>query len=455
MTIQKLFIIIGILSLALSYYRYYMKKSTGLFLNFCQYFLGLLFIFSGFVKAIDPLGTSYKMHEYFESFARDGLAAMWDGLAHFSVSISIVMIVSEIVLGFAIILGYRMRWAAIGLLAINLFFLYLTGYSYLSGYCLTKQAILVPAVLLAILFLSAFVQDHKKRYKGLILISLIVFLYFLYCKMGGACATCAFDKTKMKVTDCGCFGDFMKLKPWETFYKDIFLTIMSLYVVAFSHKLTNVLAEKRAGLLTLISIAISTLFCLYGTYWGEPVVDFRNYAVGNDINEKMKEIRPRKAEYGFLYKNNSTDEQKEFGMNNLPDAKLWTFVDRKETVIDEGEPAPINNLRFEDLEHNDVSYHILNEDAVSYWVVCYDVSKTNMKAFNEKVIPFAKEMRKKGVNIYCMVGTSTPEFDKKAGEYMDIVRADGTPLKTMIRSNPGILKVKKGVVIEKSHHRSF
>jgi uncharacterized membrane protein YphA (DoxX/SURF4 family) len=455
MTIQKLFIIIGILSLALSYYRYYMKKGAGFFLNFCQYFLGLLFIFSGFVKAIDPLGTSYKMHEYFESFARDGLAAMWDGLAHFSVSISIAMIVAEIVLGFAIILGYRMRWAAIGLLAINLFFLYLTGYSYLSGYCLTKQAILVPAVLLVILFLAAFVQDYKKRWKGLILISLIVLLYFLYCKMGGGCATCAFDKTKMKVTDCGCFGDFMKLKPWETFYKDIFLTIMSLYVVAFSHKLTNVLAEKRAGLFTWTSWAVATLFCLYSAYWGEPVVDFRHYAVGNDINEKMKEIRPRKADFIFIYKNSTTGEQKEFGMNNLPTDAAWTFVDRKETVIAEGEPAPINNLRFEDLEHNDVSYSILNEDAESYWVVCYDVSKTNMKAFDEKVIPFAKEMRKKGVNIYCMTGISTPEFDKKAGEYMDIVRADGTPLKTMIRSNPGLIKVKKGVVLEKLHYRSL
>ncbi len=455
MTIQKLFIIIGILSLALSYYRYYVKKSDGFLLNFCQYFLGLLFIFSGFVKAIDPLGTSYKMHEYFESFARDGMAAMWDGIAHFSVSISIIMIVAEIVLGFAIILGCRMRWAAVGLLAINLFFLYLTGYSYLSGYCLTKQAILVPAVLLAILFLAAFVQDHKKRYKGLILISLIALLYFIYCKMGGACAKCAFDKTKMKVTDCGCFGDFMKLKPWETFYKDIFLTIMSLYVVAFSHKLNNVLAGKRACLLTGISLVVATLFCLYSTYWGEPVVDFRHYAVENDINEKMKEIRPRKADFIFVYKNSTTGEQKEFGMNNLPTDAAWTFVDRKETVIDEGEPAPINNLRFEDLEHNDVTYSILNEDAESYWVVCYDVSKTNMKAFDEKVIPFAKEMRKKGVNVYCMVGTSTPEFDKKAGEYMDIVRADRTPLKTMIRSNPGILKVKKGVVIEKSHYRSF
>lgn len=455
MTIQKLFIIIAIISIAIAFYRKHINKGDGLLLNFCQYFLGLLFIFSGFVKAIDPLGTSYKMHDYFESFARDGMPALWETMSSFSVPIAIIMIVAEIVLGFAIIIGCRMRWAAIGLLFINLFFLYLTGYSYLSGYCLTKQAILVPAVLLSILFLVAFVKNNKKRWQGLTLITLVVLLYFLYCKMGGACATCAFDKTKMKVTDCGCFGDFMKLKPWETFYKDIFLTFMSLYVVAFSHKLTNWLESKKACLLTYVVLGLSILFCLYSTYWGEPVVDFRHYAVGNDINEKMKEIRPRKADFNFIYKNASTGEQKEFGMNNLPTDTTWTFVDRKETVIDEGEPAPINNLRFEDLEHNDVTYSILNEEAESYWVVCYDVNKTNMKAFDEKIIPFAKEMRKKGVNVYCMVGTSSPEFDKKAGEHMDMVRADGTPLKTMIRSNPGILKVKKGVVLEKKHYRAL
>ncbi|MFN5846916.1 MAG: DoxX family protein, partial [Chitinophagales bacterium] len=182
MTIQKLFIIIAILSTVISYYRKHKNTSDGFLLNFCQYFLGLLFIFSGFVKAIDPLGTSYKMHDYFESFARDGMPALWEQMGQFSVPIAIIMIVAEIVLGFAIIIGCRMRLAAIGLLFINIFFLYLTGYSYLSGYCLTKQAILVPAILLSILFLTAFVKNNKKRWQGLTLMTLLVLMYFLYCK---------------------------------------------------------------------------------------------------------------------------------------------------------------------------------------------------------------------------------------------------------------------------------
>lgn len=455
MTIQKLFIIIGILSLAIAFFRHHKKNGNGLLLNFCQYFLGILFIFSGFVKAIDPLGTSYKMHEYFESFARDGMAGFWEQMAHFSLPISIGMIVAEIVLGFAIIVGFRTRWAAIGLLAINLFFLFLTGYTYLSGYCLTQQAILIPALLLLFLLLVAFIADHKKRLTGVVFVSLLVLLYFVYCKMSGACATCAFDKTKMKVTDCGCFGDFMKLKPWETFYKDIFLSVLSLFVVVYSHKITGWVAEKWARIITLAVLILSILFCLYNTYMNEPVIDFRHYAVGSDINEKMKEIRPRKADFIFIYKNAATGEQKEFGMNNLPTDTTWTFVDRKETVIDEGEPAPINNLRFEDTEHNDVTFSLLNEETESYWIVCYDVSKTDMKAFDEKMIPFAKKMRANGTNVYCLVGNSTPEFDKKAYEAMDLVRADATPLKTMIRSNPGVLKIKKGVVLDKWHYRQF
>lgn len=455
MTVQKLFIIIGVISIVISFFRHHRKVGNGLFINFCQYFLGILFIFSGFVKAIDPLGTSYKMQEYFESFAKDGMASLWEQMAHYSLPISISMIVAEIVLGFAIIVGFRTRWAAIGLLAINLFFLYLTGYTYLSGFCLTKQAIFVPAVLILFILLSACIKDHNKRLKGVLLSSLLLVLYFIYCKMSGTCSTCEFTKTNMKVTDCGCFGDFMKLKPWETFYKDIFLSIMSLVIVIQSHKITGWISDKFSRMITFAALGLSILFCLYNTYMNEPVIDFRHYAVGSDLNQKMKEIRPRKADFIFIYKNQSTGEQKEFGMNNLPTDTTWSFIDRKETVIDEGEPAPINNLRFEDTEHNDVTLSLLNEETESYWIVCYDVKKMDTKAFDEKMIPFAKKMRAQGTNVYCLVGNSTPEFDKKAYEAMDLVKADATPLKTMIRSNPGVLKIKKGVVLDKWHYRVF
>lgn len=455
MTVQKLFIILGILAIAVAAIRHYKKNSEGILLNTLQYFLGFVFIFSGIVKAIDPLGTSYKMHEYFESFAKDGMPALWEKMSAFSLPISILMIVAEIILGMALVLGWKSRWTTIGLLAINLFFLYLTGYSYLSGFCLTFQVIVVAAFLLLLLFLSSFIGNNKKRFQGIVLMSVLLILYFIYCKTTGNCATCAFDKTKMKVTDCGCFGDFMKLHPWETFYKDIFLTFITLYLVKCHHKINEFFSAGITNITMIIVSVLATIFALYNTYMNEPLVDFRPYAIGSDIKEKMKEIEPRVVINTFIYKDKTTGKDQLFDINHIPTDTTWQYVDTKDSVIKEGIPAPIHNLRFGDMEGNDITPSLLNEEATSYWIVIYNSKITNQEFFDKTLIPFATELRKQGVNVYCLLGNSTKEFDEKAGAAMDVVKADETALKTMIRSNPGIMQIKNGKVINKWHFKQF
>jgi uncharacterized membrane protein YphA (DoxX/SURF4 family) len=456
MTVQKLFITIAIISAIISFFRNRLKRNgDGFFLNLVQYFVGFLFIFSGIVKGIDPTGTGYKMKDYFESFAHDGWASFWEKMTHFNISFALGMIIFEIILGIAIIIGWRARWTALGLLGINLFFLYLTGYSYLSGFCLSQSILVVSAILLALLFGAAFIQNHKKRFQGIITMSVLVLLYFIYIKSTGNGIGCPFTISKMKVTDCGCFGDFMKLKPWETFYKDVFLTILSLFLAKKHHKISELFSGKVSNMIMIGGLALTTIFCLYNTYFNEPPVDFRPYAIGNNINEKMKEIEPSIIENILIYTNKTTGQDQRFGISNIPMDTNWVYKDRIDSVIKEGIPAPIHNLRFEGRDGNDVTTSILNEPSVSYWIVCYNIDKSDLKVIDEKLIPFATEMRAKGLNVYFMVGKSDATVEKKVGSVMDIVRADETALKTMIRSNPGILKIQNGVVQNKWHYKVF
>lgn len=459
MTVQKLFIILGILAVLISSYRnLFRKNGDGLLLNIIQYFVGLLLIFSGFVKAIDPTGTAYKMKDYFDSFAQDGFAKFWDTLAEGSLLFALAMIIFEIALGIMILIGWKPRWTLIGLLALNLFFLYLTGYSYLSGFCLAKHILVVSALLMLFLLGASFLKNRLKRFQGLTISVILIVLYFIFIKFTGKGIGCEFTMAKMKVTDCGCFGDFMKLKPWETFYKDIFLTFLSVYLVRYYHKVKSITSLSLGNMIVAGGTILAALFCFYNTFWNEPVVDFRPYKLGNNLNEQMKEIKPSIVENMFIYKNNQTGAQQKFAATNFPAdiAENWTYVDRIDSVIQEGIAAPIHNLRLEDASGGgDVTTSMLSEAAPSYWVVIYNIDKTNMEAIESTVFPWAAEMRKKGTNVYCLLGKSSADFEKKAKMSMDIVHADETALKTMIRSNPGILKIENGVVKNKWHHRHF
>src|SRR5690242_9611522 len=109
MTVYTIFGLVAAVAFSLALIRFIIKRPPNILITFIQDFVGSFFIFSGFVKAVDPLGTSYKMHEYFEAFASEGLRPFWEYIAGFSTFMAIVMIALELFIGLMLIIGWRPR----------------------------------------------------------------------------------------------------------------------------------------------------------------------------------------------------------------------------------------------------------------------------------------------------------------------------------------------------------
>ncbi len=210
MTLSTMLIGIGIAALLILAAQYLFKaKPESIWMSFLQNFVGVLFLFSGWVKAIDPLGTAYKMEQYFAEF-ESAFEPTWFGfiapvfpvLNEYAISFSVIMIVFEIVLGLLILLGIYRKLAVWAFFLLVVFFTILTGFTYLTGY--------VP-------------QDGT---------------FFDFSSWS------TYAKSNMKVTDCGCFGDFIKLEPKVSFFKDIFLLIPSVLFLLFFHEDAHFIEEK-------------------------------------------------------------------------------------------------------------------------------------------------------------------------------------------------------------------
>lgn len=241
--------------------------------NIARTLVSILFIFSGLVKAIDPLGLAYKMQEFFEAWSNagimKGLMGWLDGQA---LMFSILMITLEVVLGVALLLGWRKKMVSWLLLLLMLFFTFLTSYVLFSG----------------------------------------------------------------KIRTCGCFGDCIPLTPIQTFTKDIVLLILVLLIL-FGRKYINpIFSNTVNGSLFLISL-FTVLGLQWYVLKHLPVKDCLPFKIGNNILElrKMpKDAVPDKFDYKFVYRKNG--ESKEFAVNALPDS-TWEFVDRKQVLVEKGE----------------------------------------------------------------------------------------------------------------------
>ncbi len=257
-----------------------------------------------------------------------------------------------------------------------------------------------------------------------------------------------------KVTDCGCFGDALKLTPWESFTKDVAL-LFFIIVLALNRNLINPLFAKNVrAAIVFISLAL----CLFMGYWvlnHLPIVDFRAYSVGTNIQKGMEipEGAPKSVtEMIFVYKVDGVDT--EFSQDDVMAMKVpegAEFVDRRDKIITQGYVPPIHDFSME-LNGSDYKDELLLEPKLLMFVA-YDLSKADPEGLSllEKM---HRDAVSKGYKVIGMTAALEDEIEntkKKYGITFDFYFCDATTLKTIERANPSIVVLEKGTITQKLH----
>ncbi|MBC8047302.1 MAG: DoxX family protein, partial [Fimbriimonadaceae bacterium] len=367
--------------------------------------VGALFIFSGLIKANDPVGFAIKLDEYFELFAEAGSAFAFfksEWLLNSTVVLASFICVLEVALGVCLIIGLWGRLVAWLLLLMMLFFTWLTGYSAITG----------------------------------------------------------------KVTDCGCFGDAIPLTPWESFYKDIILTILILFIFAL-RKHIKPMFNNVFGFALFFAASAFTIWVTVHVQNHDVFKDFRPYAVGENIRTNM-EI-PADAPKGifemkYVYKNTSTGATEEIKMRTDEDTrsamdritsltadKNWQFVERIDKTIKKPFTPKISDFAVINEEEEDITEKVLNFDEFVFMVVSPDLKKTNIGAW-EKINAVQKSAEEEGIFTFALASNARDEienFRHEKNAAFPFYKGDYKVCLTIIRTNPGILLLKNGTIVDK------
>ncbi|MFI5149433.1 MAG: BT_3928 family protein [Bacteroidia bacterium] len=362
--------------------------------------VGITFIYSGFIKSNDPIGFAYKLEEYFEVFSQDlanskFLVSMFHWMADWSVFFAILVCVSEVALGFMLLTGLYKRLTLWLLLAQIVFFTFLTFYS--------------------------------------------------------ACYN--------KVTHCGCFGDAIVLTPWQSFTKDIALCFLISILWVGERHIKPVFGSFLGKITIVVITGISIAFPVY-TWAYLPVKDYRPYAPGKNICEQMKPgPHYKQAEFGYLYKNKKNGTVQAFPADKLPwkDSLTWVY-DTVQLIHPAVDEPLIVDFKITDPEtQDDLTDSVLKNPDYYFLLVAYDLKHTNRKVqgrINDFVGLCDKDKKK------FMALTSAPheeirDFRLEVQAAYPYLNGDQTMLKTMIRSNPGLMLMKGCTVIANWPFRSF
>ena len=360
-----------------------MKKFV---VNLCRLLLAAVFILSGFVKAVDPRGTQYKIEDYAQALGLDQLLSSTAALI-MSVGLSAI----EFCLGIFLLFAIRRR-------------------------LVSRLALLMLAVMTPLTLWLALTNP---------------------------------------ISDCGCFGDALVLTNWQTFLKNVVLLVAAIVVAWWPMEMFRFVSRSNQW----IVINYSALFILAVAAWSIydlPQFDFRPYHIGANIPKGMEipegEEQPQ-FETSFILEKDG--RQQEFTLDNYPDS-TWTFVDSKTIQVSQGFVPPIHDFSIVSADEGDITADVLAHSGYTMLLVSPHLEQADdsrLDLINE-LYEYAKQH---GYPFYCLTASTEGAIshwrDITGAEY-PFCHTDEITLKTIIRSNPGLLLLHQGTVIGKwSHNR--
>ena len=351
--------------------------------------VGLVFMFSGFVKGVDPLGLTYKLNEYFIAYNIQWLTPL-------ALTIAIILCVLEFLIGLMLVFGVKPKLSSWLAFIMMFFFTILT-------------------------LLSAIYSP---------------------------------------VSDCGCFGDAIKLSNWDTFYKNVVLIIFTIFLILSLKKAKSIFTPKNEIGIIILGAGVLFFISIYSLRH-LPIIDFLPWKVGNKISEQVV-ATPEKADVFLIYKDKKTGQTFEYTSKTLPwqdSVKMASieFVDQKKKIIEPYKEAPIHDFVINDEAGNIITDKIVANPNFQFILVAYDLGKTEKKSFTE----INKFVAGCDIDSISFAGISGSNFEMIDAFRHDVQAmfpiyiVDETALKSMVRANPGLLLLKNGVVLAKWHWRDI
>ena len=356
--------------------------------NIGRLLMAATFIFSGYVKAIDPLGTQYKLTDYLQAMGIGSLLPEWTLLVG-----AVLLAALEFSLGIFLLFAIRRH--------------------------LVSRIVLALMSIMTLLTLWIVIANPVK--------------------------------------DCGCFGDAVVLSNGQTFIKNIILLAIALMLLKWPTSMVRFVSKKTQWIVINYTVIFALALSAW-SLWDLPLFDFRPYHVGANIAQGMKipQGAPQpQFETTFILEKNG--QQKEFTLDNYPDS-TWTFVDSKTVQTAEGYVPPIHDFSIQDNKTGeDITQEVLNDTGYTFLLISPTLAYADDSNFGriDQIYEFAQDY---GYRFICLTASS----DKDIAKWQDITGAeypfyttDATTLKTMIRSNPGLMLLHHGTIIQKWSHNKL
>lgn len=356
--------------------------------HFSRSFVALTFIFSGFVKAIDPFGSAVKFEDYFIAFG-------FEWLTPIALTLSFALILFEFLIGFYLVFGIYIKQTSLVAFATISFFTILT------------------------LILAIF----------------------------------------NPVTDCGCFGDAIKLTNWQTFWKNIVIIIPTFYVFKNRNEFNfeyNILAK---AIIVVVPAIYIFSFSLYN-HRHLPILDFRPYKIGVNLTDGMSiPADAPQPVYETIFTLSKDGVEKTFSLEEYPyEDTTWEFVSSETKIISEGYVPPLSDFSVLNKYQDDLTQDITNHKGGQLLLVSPNVNKINKKTIS-KIRELSQASISQDTPFYLLTSSSyedSEEFENSNDIYFsNLLFADEVTLKTIIRSNPGLVAVYDGTIIGKYHYNDL